>query len=243
MIPILSQLDEYLKLLQAKVAKFQEPATEDEESGSWNSSCPSFEDAQSTSEFMTKRSTELSSLFKDLGTLVLCNLDDRITQILNETKDRQRCSSILHDWDELEVELIDDELISAKDVQQHKGAIMSFMKRLVEEKEAVERIYLTFSNSDTLEASSHSKSHVSPVQPSPIAQKSEGPASELGQSVSSHLGSLPESSWKDVRPSVRPKRISVLFVDWDNTGTSSDHIASQFISDITWEAESTDRYV
>jgi hypothetical protein len=243
MIPILSQLDEYLKLLQAVVAKFQEPTTEDEESSSWNSCCPSFEDAQSTAEYMTKHSSELSLLFKDLGTLVLCNLDDRITQILNETKDRQRSSSILHDWDELEVELIDNELISTKDVQQHKGAIMSYMERLAEEKEAAERIYLTFSNSDTLEASSHSKSHISPVQPSAIAQKSEGPASQLGQSVSSNLESLPESSWKGVRPSVRPKRISVLFVDWDNTGTSSYHIASQFISDISWEAESTDRYI
>lgn len=226
MIPILLQLDESLKVLQAVVAKLQEPATEDEESGSWNSSCLSFEEAQSASEYMAKRSTELSSLFKGLGTLVLCNLDDRITQILNETKDRQRSSSILHDWDELQVELIDDELISAEDVQHHKGAIMSFMKQLVEEKEAAERIYLTFSNSDTLEASSHSKLNVSPVQPGPIDRRSEGPASELGESVSSHSGFLPESGWKDVRPSVRPKRISVLFVDWDNTGTSSYHIAS-----------------
>lgn len=228
MIPILSQLDEHLKLLQVVVAEFQEPTTEDDESGPWNSNCPSFEDAQSASESMTKHSKELSSLFKDLGTLVLCNLDDRITQILNETKDRQRSSSILHDWDELEAELIDDELISARDTQQHKGAIVSFMKRLVEEKEAAERMYMTFSNSDTLEESSHSKSHASPVQSSPVTKNSEALASDLGQSVSSHLESLPESGWRGVRPSVRPKRISVLFVDWDNTGSFPYPITSQF---------------
>jgi hypothetical protein len=233
MIPILSQLDDSLKTLQAVVAKLQEAVSEDEDSGSWNCSCSLFEEAQSASEYMTKRSMELSSLFKDLGTLVLCNLDDRITQILSETKDRQRSNSILHDWDELEVELIDDESISAEDVQHHKGAITSFMKHLVEEKEAAERIHLAFSNSGTLEASSHSKSPVSPVSPSPIARKSEGSTSELGQSVSSLSGSLPELNWKGVGPSVRPKRISVLFVDWDNTGISSYHIVPRSISDIT----------
>src|SRR6266498_3144511 len=128
MIPILSQLDESLKTLQAVATKFQETGSEDGDSGSWNSGCPSFEEAQSACAYLKKRCMELGTLFKDLGTLVLCNFDDRIQQILSETKDRQRSSSILHDWDELEVELIDDELISAEDVQHHKGAITSFMK-------------------------------------------------------------------------------------------------------------------
>jgi hypothetical protein len=225
MIPILSQLDESLKTLQAAVEKFQEPITEDDHSGSWDSSSHSFEEAQIASGCTTKRSMELSSLFQGLGTLVLCNLDDRITQILKETKDRQRSISILHDWDELEMELIDNELISAEDVQHHKGAIISFMKQLVEDKEDAERIYHTISNSDTLELSSHSKSNILPERAGPITRNSEGPASESGQSVSSLTGSLVESSWNGVGLSVRPKRISVLFVDWDNTGISF-HAAS-----------------
>jgi hypothetical protein len=237
MIPILSQLDDSLKTLQTLVVKLQGPVSEDEEVvGFWNSSCPSFEEAQKASESMTKRSIELSSLFKGLGTLVLCNLDDRIKQILNEIKDRQRSDSIFNDWDELEAELV-DELLSAEDVERHKGAIMAFTKHLVEEKESAERVALTFSNSDTLEASSHSKSLASPIPLAPVGRKSECSTSELGQNASSLSGSLDDLNWNNIGPSIRPKRISVLFVDWDNTGISSYHVILQSISDTIGEGE------
>lgn len=221
MISVLSQLDDSLKTLRALVVELQGPASEDEAHlGFWNSSCSSFEMAQKASENMTKHSVELTSLFKGLGTLVLCNLDDRIKQILNEIKDRQRSDSIFDDWDELETSLV-DELLSVEDVRRHKGAITAFVKHIMEEKESVERINPDFSNSDTLEASSNSKSPVSAAQPAPISRKSEASTPELEKNASTLAEPAGDLNWKDIGLSVKQKRISVLFVDWDNTGISS----------------------
>lgn len=217
MIPILSDLDQSLKILQADLNYLRECSAESEDFISWSKDCLSFQEALHAADDLKTQTSALTSLFQDLGTLVLCSLDDRIKQILNETKDRQRSSSILYEWDELEQELIDDESISAEDVEQHKSAILSFMSHLLQEKEAADRANPAISNSgDTLEASSYSKS---PVQPSPFARKGEGSTSEVAHSTSSLSGSLPELSWKAVGSPIKPKRISVLFVDWDNTGT------------------------
>ena len=169
-------------------------------------------------------SLELKSLFSDIDTMLLCNLEDHIRLIINETKEKQRSTSVLSSWDELEAELVDVQDISEDDVRDHQKAILSFLRLEAEE-------WFTIDGDGSLHIRSGSVGNGSTVVlTSDLSPADEQPSdignALLGKSRSSitESDSITTSRMADA-PKPRPKRISVLFVDLNNTGMLSFSLA------------------
>jgi hypothetical protein len=212
----LRALNDSLKQIQELVDKFKSRTTEDEIE--WVVDESTMQTVQNATKDLAKQTSDLDLLFRDLGTLILASLEDRLKSILQETKDGRRQHTILHSWDELEVELADGHDVRIDDVRNHRSCILSWVKLVTEEQESSRRDSLAFS--DTFQDSINSPLH-STSSPKVAFQKSEGSVSEIGHSRSSFTGSLPsEVAWTGHGLTDKPKRASVLFVDWNNEGES-----------------------
>jgi hypothetical protein len=164
-------------------------------------------------------SRELKSLFGDIDTMLLCNLEDHIRIIINETKEKQRSASVLSSWDELEAELVDVQDISEDDVRTHQKAILSFQRLEAEE-------WFTTDSDGCLHIRSGSIGNASTIMPTSELSPADEQRPDLGNALPgksrssiTESDSIPSSRMVDT-PKPRPKRISVLFVDLNNTGTS-----------------------
>jgi hypothetical protein len=211
---ILFQVDEPLKKLQSLAEEPQSRATEDGGIIIWTVNTLEMDKILPLSEELEKYTSELDALFRDLGTLALAYLDDRIKMIVREANGEQRDTSILHSWDKLEHELVDDDIVHVEDVRGHRDAIVSLLNILIENQESA------FAKSETQGGSVKSRinSISSPFEKLNLA-KSQGTASKSGHSKSSSSGSQPgETPWNEGGLSNKPKRASILFVDWNNIG-------------------------
>jgi hypothetical protein len=212
----LPPLNDSLKELQELVDKFKTRISDDEIEWAKNES--EMRNVQRVNTNLKQEISDLDQEFRDLGTLVLATLEDRLKRILQDTIDGKHEHSILHSWDELEVLLADGSEIRIDDVRAHREAVTSFVQVSIEEHESSRRDSLAFSNSETLQESLNSRIQ-SVSSPKLTLQKSEGSVSELGRSRSSFTGSLPsETPWTGDGLPNKPKRASVLFVDWNNEG-------------------------
>jgi len=162
-------------------------------------------------------SLDLKSLFSNIDTMLLCNLEDNIRIIINETKEKQRSTSVLSSWDELETELVDIQDISEDDVRDHQKAILSFLRLEAEES-------FTIDVDGNMRLRSGSVGNASTLMLASDLSVAEEQPPDIGnvQPRKSHSSitesdSIPLSRVADV-PKPRPKRVSVLFVDLNNTG-------------------------
>jgi hypothetical protein len=103
---VLARIDGTFKELQ-QLSDDLNVVAEDDFTASWKSDMPQFERVGPLCETLSGDTSDLSTLFRELGTLTLCNIDDRLKFILNQAQDKERSSSVLYSWDELEVELAD----------------------------------------------------------------------------------------------------------------------------------------
>ena len=168
-------------------------------------------------------SLELRSVFGDIDTMLLCDLEDHIRLIVSETKEKQRSTSVLSSWDELQAELVDVQDISENDVRAHKKAILSFLGLEAEE-------WCTIDSGGSLHLRSGSIGNASTMMTSDISHPDEQP-SDIGDALlGKSRSSITESDSVLVSdgPKPRPKRISVLFVDLNNTGTLAFALAFGF---------------
>jgi len=208
---VLSPLNESLSQIRELGDKLRSPTHDDE--AEWTVATPETSTIHPITEKLTQQTLDLDNLFRDMGTLVLANLEDRLKNILQETKERKRSHSLLHSWDELELELADGHDVRVDDVRSHRASIESFIKFSIEEHESSRRGSVTFSNCETLQESLNSRI------PSAASPRADGSISELGHSRSSLTGSVPsDTPWTGEGLSNKPKRASVLFVDYNNEG-------------------------
>lgn len=221
MLPKLERMTEILKGLQ-KLESVVKTLVEDSEiEFEWAVEGEYLSQVENSRQELELSSRELRSHFGDIDTMLLCNLEDHIRIIINETKEKQRSTSVLSSWDELEAELVEEQDISEDDVRTHQKAILSFLRLEAEE-------WFTTDNDGCLHIRSASIGNVSTIVPTSEHSPGDAPGDEprpdlgnalLGKSRSSvtESDSIPSSRMIDA-PKPRPKRISVLFVDLNNTG-------------------------
>lgn len=219
MLPKLNKMKDILESLQKLEGVIKTLVGDSETEFEWALEGEAMSQVEHFREELELSSRELKRLFADIDTMLLCNLEDHIRIIINETREKQRSTSVLSSWDELEVELADEQDISEDDVRTHQQAILSFLRLEVEE-------WFISDNDGSLHTRSGSIGNVSSIMPtselSPGDEQQPDPGTSLlGKSHSSvtESDSIPLSRIADT-PKPRPKRISVLFVDLNNTGMS-----------------------
>jgi hypothetical protein len=219
MVPKLDKMKDILESLQKLEGVTRTVVGDSETEFEWALEGKAMSEVEHFREELELSSRELKRLFADIDTMLLCNLEDHIRIIINETREKQRSTSVLSSWDELEAELADEQDISEDDVRTHQKAILSFLRLEVEE-------WFISDNDGSLHTRSGSIGNVSSIMAiselSPADEQQPDPGTSLlGKSRSSVTES---DSFLSLRmadaPKPRPKRISVLFVDLNNTGTS-----------------------
>jgi hypothetical protein len=217
MLPKLEKMTDVLKGLQKLESVIKTFVGNSETEFEWAVEGEQMSQVECSRQELELSSRELKSLFGDIDTMLLCNLEDHIRIIINETKEKQRSTSVLSSWDELEAELVEEQDISEDDVRTHQKAILSFLRLEAEE-------WFTTDNDGCLHIRSASVGNVSTIMPTSEHSPGDEPRPDpgntlLGKSRSSvtESDSIPSSRMVDA-PKPRPKRTSVLFVDLNNTG-------------------------
>ena len=230
MLPVLEKLNEIFKKLQECAAALRRPSLDDEAGFEWTSDTAKLVGVDALSDDLEIATQELDLLFSDLGTMVLCNLEDRIKIIISETEEKQRSASILSSWDELETELVDNQEIFEEDVKNHEEAIKTFFQLLLDERKAENGDFYNHSRNGSQDTRALSSIGMMP----PVATTS-------GNDVLDHSNDSPQKSRSSLTESeglvaarrtkplnTRPKRASVLFVDLNNTGKLGTYFACSY---------------
>jgi hypothetical protein len=227
MLPVLENLNETFKNLQDLAATLRRPSPDDEAGFEWTSDSAKLGFVDELGQDVEIATRQLDTLFSDLGTMVLCNLEDRIKIIVNETEEKQRSASILSSWDELVAELVDNQEILEEDVKNHEPAIKTFLHLLLDERKAENGDF--YNRYRTGSISACTVSSIGMMPPAPISSGNHGlvdPNASPQKSRSSLTESDSLVAARQTKPLVkRPKRASVLFVDLNNTGKSSSNVA------------------
>ena len=224
MLPTLEKMTQILKSLQKQEGLIKTLVQGSETGFEWAAEGELMSEIDQLRHNLELSSLELKSVFGDIDTMLLCDLEDHIRLIVNETKEKQRSTSVLSSWDELQAELVDVQDISEDDVRAHKKAILSFLGLEAEE-------WFTTDSGGSLHLRNGSIGNASTIMmTSDISHADEQPSDIgdglLGKSRSSITES--ESILVSDGPKPRPKRISVLFVDLNNTGTLASALAFGF---------------
>lgn len=217
MLPKLDKMKDILKGLQKLEGVVKKLVGDSETEFEWAFEGEVMSRVEHFREELELSSRELKRLFGNIDTMLLCNLEDHIRIIINETKEKQRSTSVLSSWDELEAELADEQDISEDDVRTHQKAILSFLRLEVEE-------WFISDNDGSLHTRSGSVGNVSSIMPTSELSPADEQHPDLGntllgksRSSVTESDSIPSSRLADA-PKLRPKRTSVLFVDLNNTG-------------------------
>lgn len=217
MLPILEKMTNVLKGLQKLEGVIKTSVENSETEFAWTLDGEPMNQVDHFRQALELSSMELKNLFDDVDTMLLCNLEDHIRIIINETKEKQRSTSVLSSWEELEAELVDVQDISEDDVRSHQKAILSFLRLEAEE-------WFTTDSDGCLHSRSGSIGNASTVMPTSELSPGDEQRPDIGNALlgKSHSSitesdSVPSSRMADA-PKPRPKRISVLFVDLNNTG-------------------------
>jgi hypothetical protein len=217
MLPILEKMTDFLKGLQKLEGLIKTLVEGNKMEFEW---AIEGEQMSAVDQFCHKlelSSLELKTLFADIDTMLLCNLEDHIRLIINETKDKARSTSVLSSWDELEVELVNVQDVSEDDVRTHQKAILSFLRVEAEE-------WFIVDGDGSLHVRSGSVGNASTVvltsELSPADEQLTDIGNALLHSSITESDSIPVARMADA-PKPRPKRISVLFVDLNNTSMLS----------------------
>jgi hypothetical protein len=227
MLPVLESLNEAFKNLQDLAATLRRPSPDDEAGFEWTSDSAKLGVVDELGHDVEIATRELDTLFSDLGTMALCNLEDRIKIIVNETEEKQRSASILSSWDELETELVDNQEILEEDVKTHEPAIKTFLQLFLDERKAENGDF--YNRYRTSSVSACTVSSIGIIPPAPISSGNHV-LDDANASPQKKRSSLTESdslvAARQMKPLVtRPKRASVLFVDLNNTGKLSSDVA------------------
>lgn len=223
MLPVLEKLNDIFKNLQDCAATLRRPSSDVDVGFEWICDSTRMECVDELGRDVEIATRELDILFSDLGTMVLCNLDDRIRIIVNETEEKQRSASILSSWDELETELVDNQEILEEDVRTHEQAIKTFLKLLLDERKAEDGDFCHHYRTGSLGACTSASTGMMP--PLPILGANHV-LDHSNASPQNSRSSLTESdsvlAARQIKPlKTRPKRASILFVDLNNTGKLS----------------------
>jgi len=223
MLPVLERLNEIFKNLQDFAATLRHPSPDDEAGFEWTSDSAKLKCVDELGHDLETATRELDVLFSDLGTMVLCNLEDRIKIIVNETEEKQRSASILSSWDELETELVDNQEILEEDVKDHEQAIKTFLQLLLGERKAENGDFYNRYRTGSLGAcTSSSIGMIPPIPTSSVNHVLDYSDDSPQKSRSSLTESDSLVAARQNKPlNTRPKRASVLFVDLNNTGKLS----------------------
>jgi hypothetical protein len=227
MLPVLQNLNETFKNLQDLAATLRRPSPDDEAGFEWTSDSAKLGVVDELGHDVEIATRELDTLFSDLGTMALCNLEDRIKIIVNETEEKQRSASILSSWDELQTELVDNQEILEEDVKTHEPAIKTFLQLLLDERKAENGDF--YNRCRTSSVSACTVSSIGMMPAAPISSGNhvlDDPNASPQKSRSSLTESDTLVAARQMKPLVtRPKRASVLFVDLNNTGKLSSNVA------------------
>ena len=221
MLPVLTQLDRIMQELRDLEPDLKAPTPDEPEVMEWRQLPKHSQKLEGLCWELEEGDHELNAVFQDLGTMVLCNLEDRIKNLMAEIREKQRSTSVLSNWEELEIALVDDQEITTDDVQRHQNAVRSFVKVL---------LTVELENGDIdlprhiRNGSIGGSASVSAFPLSP--DRGQAHTTTVGSSAQGKTGSSVTESDKTPidRPfgmlGLKPKRLSVLFVDLNNTSTS-----------------------
>ncbi|KAL9115515.1 MAG: hypothetical protein Q9227_000836 [Pyrenula ochraceoflavens] len=218
MEPIINQINQILRQLTRMEGIFKVSTPESELGYIWTCRERDILEADRLSEDLANKTDSLQVIFRDFGTIVLCNIEDRIKLIVGEVKARERSKSVLSSWEEMESNLTGNMDVTAGDVSRHQEAIQSFMRILTDDQELKDMEAQARNETGSIGESSRSRiGFGSFTSPPPL---SESLPNRLGfaKSRSSLSGSeaLEISSAIEVAR-MKPKRTSVLFIDLNNT--------------------------
>ncbi|KAL9621268.1 MAG: hypothetical protein Q9160_004289 [Pyrenula sp. 1 TL-2023] len=221
MEPIIKQINQTLDQLTRLESSFKFETSEGDTPYIWVCKDEDVQKASSLSKELDHGTGDLQVIFRDFGTIVLCNIEDRMKIIVREVKARERSKSILSSWDELEASLVDGLDVTTEDTQRHQEAIQSFLRLLTDDEEVRDVEAQARVDTSSITESSRSRVQFPPFNPPPTPPKDNGRLIDPAKSKSSLSSSDALSLSRPVPASkVKPKRTSVLFVDLSNTERS-----------------------
>lgn len=221
MEPIIKQINQTLQHLIRLEGRFKSETPDGDVPYVWI--CKD-EDVQKGSRLAQELDTgtgDLQVIFKDFGTIVLCNIEDRMKLIVREVKGRERSKSILSSWDELESSLVDGLDVTSEDTHRHQETIQSFLRHLTDDQEVRDVEAQARVDTSSITESSRSRVIYPPFNPPPTPPKDGKSIANQPKSKSSLSSSEALSLIQPIPTNkVKPKRTSVLFVDLSNTERS-----------------------
>lgn len=221
MEPIINQINYTLRQLTRLEGSFKSETPDGNVPYVWVCKDQDVRKASALSQELDKGTDDLQVIFKDFGTIVLCNIEDRMKLIVREVKARERSKSILSSWDELESSLADGLDVTTEDIQRHQEAIQSFLRILTDDQEVREVEAQARIDTSSITESSRSRVIFPPFNPPPTPPKDQHSRTNQPKSKSSLSSSEAFSLTLPVPLNkVKPKRTSVLFVDLSNTERS-----------------------
>lgn len=221
MEPIIKEINQTLDQLTRLESSFKFETSEGEVPYIWVCKDENVQKASRLSKELDRGTSDLQVIFRDFGTIVLCNIEDRMKIIVREVKARERSKSILSSWDELESSLVDELDVTTEDTQRHQEAIQSFLRLLTDDEEVRDVEAQARVDTSSITESSRSRVKFPPFNPPPTPPKDNDRPIDPAKSKSSLSSSDVLSLGAPVPASkLKPKRTSVLFVDLSNTERS-----------------------